>query len=172
VNTTDVLAIIGAVTGIIGTIAGLAALGWDYYKWRYAERVQLRVWATPGFATTDNPNENLISISVTNIGKISTTIKLISLHGFDSKRELKKRNGQEPSVVLNPLYATAPFPARLEPGNEWSGAINQDQEGIRKYLKYKYFILQIEDALSEKPFRAEIDKSRIERTPNKLKASN
>jgi hypothetical protein len=46
-TTIDVLAIIGAVTGVIGTIAGVAALAWDYYKWRYSERVQLKVTAIP-----------------------------------------------------------------------------------------------------------------------------
>lgn len=74
---TDVLAIIGAVTGITGTLLALGALIWDFYKWRYSERVRLRVWATPGFANTANPHELLISISVTNVGKIPTTLKAV-----------------------------------------------------------------------------------------------
>ncbi len=158
---TDVLAIIGAVTGITGTMLAIAALVWDFYKWRYSERVRLRVWATPGFANTANPNETLISISVTNIGKVPTTLKLLSFHGFDSKKEMKKRNGQDVSINLNPLYATGPFPYRLEAGNEWSGAIDQTQPFLQKYLRHKYFIVQVEDSMSDEPHRAEIDKDRF-----------
>ena len=39
-TTTDVLAIIGAVTGITGTLLAMGALIWDFYKWRYSERVR------------------------------------------------------------------------------------------------------------------------------------
>jgi hypothetical protein len=160
-TTTDILAVIGAVTGITGTLLALAALIWDFYKWRYAERVRLRVWATPGFANTANPQEILINISVTNIGKIPTTLKLLSFHGFDSKKELKKRNGKDVSINVRPLYPTGPFPYHLEPGKEWNGAIDQTQPLLMKYLNYKYFMVQVEDTMSEKPFRAEIDQKRF-----------
>ncbi|CAN5849405.1 hypothetical protein BH24ACI1_BH24ACI1_08340 [soil metagenome] len=63
-TTTDILAIIGAITGIFGTIAGLAALGWDFYKWRYSERVRLKVTATPNFVSTTNPHKSLIWVTV------------------------------------------------------------------------------------------------------------
>lgn len=161
---TDVLALIGAVTGITGTLLALAALFWDFYKWRFAERVRLSVWATPGFTTTTNPHEKLISVSVTNVGKIATTIKLLSFHGFDSKKELKKRNGKDVTVNLNPLYASGPFPYRLEPGNEWFGSVDQTQPTLLKYLNHKYFIVQVEDTLSDTPFRAEVDQERFRKT--------
>jgi hypothetical protein len=89
---TRLLAIIGAVTGTIGTIAGLAALGWDWYKWRYSENVRLKVTANPNFIFVQNnpllpdkSHENLIWVSVTNVGKIPTTVKLVSFNGFSSK---------------------------------------------------------------------------------------
>lgn len=122
----------------------------------------LRVWATAGFANTVNPHEKLISISVTNIGKIPTTLKLLSFHGFDSKKELKKRNGKDVTINISPLYPTGPFPYRLEPGNEWQGAIDQRQPSLLKYLKHKYFMVQVEDTMSEKPFRAEVDQKRFQ----------
>lgn len=98
---------------------------------------------------------------MTNIGKIPTTLKLLSFHGFDSKKELKKRNGKEVSINISPLYPTGPFPYRVEPGNEWHGAIDQTQPLLLKYLNHKYFIVQVEDTMSEKAFRAEIDKKRF-----------
>jgi|GEM_PF-3434711 hypothetical protein len=45
--------------------------------------------------------------------------------------------------------------------DEWSGAIDQRQASLLKYLEHKYFIVQVEDTMSEKPFRAEIDKKRF-----------
>lgn len=165
-TTTDVLAIIGTITGITGMLLALLALIWDLYKWRYSERIRLRVWATPGFTSTHNPTETLISISVTNIGKVPTTLKLLSFHGFDSKEELKKRNGKDVSVNLYPLYATGPFPYRLEPGNEWSGSIDQTQPLLQKYLQHEYFIVQVEDTMSKTGFRAEIDKDRFVQSLN------
>src|ERR1700733_10697688 len=111
---TDILAIIGAVTGMIGTIAGISALFWDYYKWRYSERVRLKVWATPGFVSTIYSRTKHINVAVTNVGKIPTTIKLLSFHGFDSINELKKRNGHEPSIIMTPGYGN--LPVRLNPG--------------------------------------------------------
>ena len=161
---TDVLAIIGAVTGITGTLLGLAALIWDFYKWKFSEKVRLHVSAIPGFTTTINPNDNLLSITVTNIGKVATTIKVLSFHGFDSKQELKNRNGKDVSVNLNPMYATGPLPYRLEPGNEWTGSINQDQPLLKKYLDHKYFVVQVEDTMSDKPFRAIVDQERFRRS--------
>jgi len=156
---TDVLAIIGAVTGTIGTMLGIAALGWDFYKWRYSERVRLRVWAAGGHVSTANRNEQLIRISVTNIGKVGTTIQALAIHGFNSKKEMKKRYGGGLAIIPQPLYAT--LPARIEPGNDWNGYIKQDTPDIYEYLKFKHFIIQIEDSISGKPFRAEIDKSSI-----------
>src|SRR5258706_5761170 len=122
---TDVLAIIGAITGIIGTIAGFGALGWDFYKWRYSERVRLKVFANLNFISTDNPRDEMLMISVTNIGKVATTIKMLSFHGFNSKRELKKRNGNEMSIMMNPLHGQ--LPARLNPGDDWTGTARQGQ---------------------------------------------
>jgi hypothetical protein len=159
-TTTDVLAIIGAVTGVTGTIAGLGALGWDYYKWRYSERVQLKVTATPNFISTDNPDEEFIMVSVANIGKIPTTLKLISLQGFESKKKLKKQYGQKIGVVNKILYGPLPF--RLEPGSDWTGGIRHGS-GIEPFLDYEYFVIQVEDTMSTKPFRAIVDKSRIKK---------
>jgi len=161
---TDVLAIIGAVTGITGTLLGLGALIWDFYKWKFSEKVRLQVSAISGFTTTVNPNDNLLSITVTNIGKVPTTIKILSFHGFDSKKELKNRNGKDISVNLNPMYATGPLPYRLEPGNDWTGSINQDQPVLKKYLNHKYFVVQVEDTMSDKPFRAIVDQERFRKT--------
>jgi hypothetical protein len=157
---TDALALIGAITGTIGTMLGLAALIWDYYKWRYAERVLLRVTANPGMVSTQKPDEKLIMVSVTNVGKIPTTINLLSLHGFNSKKALKKRNGENVAIAHRPLYCP-PLPHKLSPGDDWTGFLLQHSNGMEEYLNYRYFIIQVEDSMSTRPFRAEVDKERM-----------
>jgi hypothetical protein len=98
---------------------GLAALIWDYYKWRYAERVLLRVTANPGMVSTQNPKEKLIMVSVTNVGKIPTTINLLSLHGFTSKKgskeaQWRKRGNRTSATVLSATSAQAKSRRRLD----------------------------------------------------------
>lgn len=155
ITTTDILAVIGAITGIIGTFAGLGALSWDFYKWRYSERVRLRVMATPGFVTTTDPSTEYVHVAVYNVGRMRTTIKAISLHGFDNKKELKKRNGKKIRIVWNPSYGQ--LPAILEPGDDWACGLLQSSIN-KEYLQFEYFIVQIDDTMSEFPFRAQVDK--------------
>lgn len=156
---TDVLALIGAVTGIIGTVAGISALGWDYYKWRFAERVQLRVSAVPNFLSTDNPHEPMIWVHITNVGKISTKIHNISIQGFDKKPTKKKRHGDKIAIVRQILYNQ--LPVMLHPGEDWSGGIRQNTPDIQEFTTFKYFIVSIEDSVSDWPFRAEVDKTSL-----------
>ncbi len=158
-TTTDILALVGAFTGVLGTVAGVSALVWDFYKWRYAERVRLKVSATPGFVELGKPGIEYINVTVTNVGKISTTIKLLSFHGFNSKKELKKRNGQSVQIVRATAYGE--LPVRLDPGDDWTGGCRQDMAALVVCRDFKFFFVQIEDTLSDFPFRAEIDKSRI-----------
>ena len=159
---TDVLAIIGAITGTTGTVLALVALIWDYYKWKHNETVQLEVQAIPNFAYTLNPGQDYIRVMVKNIGKVSTTIKLITLHGFDSKRDMKKLPYGHSTAIVTPAIGT--LPVKLNPTDDWDGFLLQDLEGIETYFKYKHFCVQIEDSMSKKPFRAEVDKSRIKTT--------
>lgn len=74
---------------------------------------------------------------------------------------MKKRYGKGLAIIPQPLFAT--LPARIEPGNDWNGYIRQDTPDIYEYLKFKHFIVQVEDSISGKPFRAEIEKTSIKR---------
>lgn len=156
---TDILAIIGAVTGIIGAITGTTAIVWDVYKFWYSEQVRLKVTAIPGFLSTANPNERLISVSVTNIGKIPTTIKLLSFQGFNTKPSSKIRYGEKTSVMMTPLHGQ--LPVRLNPGDDWFCAFSENAEGMDEFYSFKHFFIQVEDTMSTKPFRAEVDKSLV-----------
>jgi hypothetical protein len=140
-------------------VSGLIALGWDIYKWKVAERVQLKVSAMPGFVmTTGDPRQRYISITATNTGKISTTIKLLTLHGFKNKKDLKKRNGEMASIVT-PVYGQ--LPVRLNPGDDWTAGLLQDLNGIEEYFQYPFVFVGFEDTVSDKPVRAQLDMEKI-----------
>ncbi len=69
---------------------------------------------------------------------------------------MKERNGHEPSAVMTPGYGT--LPARLNPGDDWTGGVRQEDQ-FDTYRKYNHFVVQIEDTMSDFPFRAEVDKA-------------
>ncbi len=110
----------------------------------------------------------MIWVSVTNVGKVPTTIKLLSLHGFETKRQMRKRNGKKVSIVTQPLYTQLPI--RLNPGDDRGGGLSQNTEGIDVYIKFEHFIIQVEDTMSHKPFRPEVDKALIKQLPSKSNA--
>ena len=63
-------------------------------------------------------------------------------------------------IVTRPIYGP-PLPHKLNPGEDWTGCLLQQGNGMEEYLEYRYFIVQIEDTMSTKPFRAEVDKERM-----------
>ncbi len=74
---------------------------------------------------------------------------------------MKKRNGENLAIITQPFYG--PLPAKLNPGDDWGGGFDQNSEDIEEYLKYKHFVVQVEDTMSNKPFRAEVDKSLVKK---------
>ena len=157
---TDVLAVIGAITGIIGMILASGALLWDWYKWKFSETVKLRVTASPNFVTNTNPNQDMIWVNITNVGRLTTKILNISLQGFDNKPGKKQRHGEKLAVVTNLLYGP-PLPVLLPPGEVWGAGIRQDTPDIAEFSKYSYFVVSIEDSVSEWPWRAEVNKNAL-----------
>jgi hypothetical protein len=121
-TTTTVIACIGAITGTI-------ALVWDFVKWSYAERVILDIHASPNMVTTTDPRTPHVMIVVTNKGKLTTTLKLLSFEVYDTKRQMKRRKPVKQSVVPNPLPGVLPHV--LEPGKEWMGLVEQNNTNSR-----------------------------------------
>jgi hypothetical protein len=73
---TFVIAVIGAVTGVIGTVTGIIATVLGVYQYRREldrERVKLRVAARRALSS-DAPDTEFLSISVTNMSEFNVTI--------------------------------------------------------------------------------------------------
>jgi hypothetical protein len=93
---TTVIAWIGAVTVTV-------ALVWDLVKWWYAERVILDIHASPNMVITTDTETPHIMVVVTNRGRLTTTLKLLSFEVYDTKRQMKRRKPVKQSVVPHPL---------------------------------------------------------------------
>lgn len=132
---TDVLAAVGAITGVVGMLLGTGALAWDWYKWKFSETVKLRVTATPNFVATVDPYQDMIWVNITNIGKVTTKILNISLQGFENKPDKRKRHGQKVAVVVNLLHGQ--LPVMLPPGEVWGAGIRQDTPDIKEFASYR-----------------------------------
>lgn len=123
-DSTTVIAWIGVITGSIGTITGVSALVWDYYKWKRSGP-KLRVEVIPGMAM-HNPqlpltNERLLWIRVVNTGNAKTTLTTLAFSYFPTEpnKKLTKPNATEHFLVTNPLPGR--LPQVLETGEQWDG---------------------------------------------------
>jgi hypothetical protein len=139
---TDVLAVIGAATGTF-------ALVWDFIKWWFSERVYLEVRASPNMnLTTDVVKVDYVMIVVRNKGKFTTTLTLLSFEVYKSWWQFKR--GKRPtlqSIVPNPNPGVLPHV--LEPGKEWMGLTQQNNEELTKYKKYKYVTCSIHHSMGK-----------------------
>ena len=77
-DATNTIAWIGAITGSVGTITGVSALLWDYYKWKHSGP-KLEITVTAGMAMANvpraDPNERFIWVKVINVGQSATSIQ-------------------------------------------------------------------------------------------------
>src|SRR5215213_7269681 len=71
---TDIVAWVGAVTGIIGMLSGLTALGWDVFKWRVAEHPKIKASIKWHMTLRTGGLFKDLDITVENLGVRATTI--------------------------------------------------------------------------------------------------
>lgn len=144
----NTIAWIGAITGSIGTITGVSALAWDFYKWKHSGP-KLEMSVTTGMAAMNvpmtNPNDRFIWVKVINVGQSKTTIQTLAFAHFDSapNKNLDKPTPTYQGIVLTPSLGIAtPLPASLEPGGEWSGFARQDDD-IERMARTGYLYARV-----------------------------
>jgi hypothetical protein len=157
---TRLLAVVGAVTGIIGAIAGLSALGWDYFKWTRTDRARITLKVLPKMEFRDGPHgiaHDVIMANVVNVGKLTTTITHFSLVNFrftwklQLLRRLKLYKGPMQGLLITDPISQPP-PIVLEPGHEWTGMISINSEELEDFKKISPKMwVSITHNLSDKP---------------------
>lgn len=109
-----------------GAIIATLSFAWNIYRW-VRGGARLRVNASPNMKITSDLNAGpFISVEVTNSGDRSTTIT--TLHGqiFSNSISVLLRRPQTSFVVPQPMFSI-PLPYVLEPGNRWTGMMDQLQ---------------------------------------------
>lgn len=158
-STTKSVAIIGLVTGSIGTLTGVTALAWDLYKWRHSGP-RVIAWALPNNKIVPAPNvsylglptdEKLVRIRVSNVGHSKTTIQAIGFAYFGERPNRRKsRPVPERFVVPQPYAFGAALPYELEPGGkDYNGFVGQTPE-IEEMARTGYLYALIEHTLMGK----------------------
>lgn len=145
-TTTDVLAVIGAVTGTVGTILALAALGWDIYKWKTTGVPKLRIRASgPMISNDPGDRQQYISIRVTNVGDKPTTLTGLTYRYYKHKPSRFRKTQSEEQGFFNLFVITPPpLPFKLEVGSEWSHLLVLHGSTEEK-ARSGYFFIEIED---------------------------
>src|SRR4051812_11073780 len=87
-DATTVAAWVGAITGSVGTITGISALLWYYYKWKNLGP-KLKIEVIPGMAAINvphiSPTDRVIWVKVINTGNGRTTITNLAFFYFESE---------------------------------------------------------------------------------------
>jgi hypothetical protein len=130
-DATNTIAWIGVITGSIGTVTGVSALAWDFYKWKHSGP-KLEIAVMPGMTPLNVPgvdaNDRLVWVRITNTGQSKTTIQTLSFSFFETEpnKDFTKPTPAFQGVVANPvLYMGATANPVVEPGGEWSGFASQ-----------------------------------------------
>ncbi len=111
----------------VGAVSGLAALVWDFYKWKFAGP-RLRGTAKPGMIGIGrgvDPSAKYLLISVKNTGRTKTTISTLSFATYRSRWARHRLDRTAAGVVPQPITADA-LPHVVDVGEEWSGTVLQN----------------------------------------------
>lgn len=119
-TTTDILAIIGAVTGAIGTVAGVAAFSLGRLQveafWTGSQGYSTKRYAASHEREVEKPDGPYLLIKVVNIGQSKTVIEDVSLAYFETRWNMWTRWDR---FTFNSPRATGVTPHTLEPGERW-----------------------------------------------------
>lgn len=132
------------------SIAGYAAiistfvLGWDAYKW-LDSGPKVRLTANTNMMLVgggiDDPNKYISAVAV-NLGDRATTITNLGFLYYDSwfKAVFRRKRPDSAFVVATPSQAQM-IPYRFEPGAQWQGLAEQDEDIVKMIQNGYLFVV-------------------------------
>ena len=162
---TRILAIIGVITGGIGTLTGITALTWDIIKWRKSERVKLSIRVKPGILYTNEGNVPETIVEISNVGQVQTTIRHVPIEIYKGRfwRELQGTAGSFSNF-------TNPTPHCLDKGMYWTGSRSGVSDDIFDEFQDGTPYVCVYHSHSEKPVKVKLPKiTKATRTPTNAK---
>jgi hypothetical protein len=146
-----------AVAAWVGAVSGLAAILWDFYKWKtYGPK--LTVSANSGMKmVTPHPlardDGDYLTIWVRNTGKTKTTLTTVSFAVYDSWWSKLRLKQSKAGIVPQPLGSPIPF--KLDVGEEWVGSV-EENERINEMLRTGRMWCDIYHSWSKRPAQVRI----------------
>jgi len=145
---TDMLAIIGAITGV-------SSLAWNIYiKLSAGPKLSVKAWPGMKMMPTPPDDPTYIRVTVRNTGTATTTLTTLSFHVYESKRQVKKFKPDQSVVVVQSIGDKTPF--KLEVGGEWNGYVNQDGPFTQLIADGKLWCGVYHSFAGEKPEQAKV----------------
>lgn len=151
---TATVALIGAITGIIGMTFGGIALCWDIYKWRVS---RVKIKSSIFFQVqTDGlegqlPKGEYYGIEIINRSDRQTTIEDMTLCHYSNF--LTRIQGRRVTEFIRNAVAT--LPAKIGPNEIWTASFPREEYYTKKALK-GYLYLNVRHSASDKPIVARI----------------
>lgn len=107
---TQILAVVGAVTGI-------ASLSWNVYlKLSSGPKLKVQAWAGMVQRPAPHGDPKFLKVTIQNVGTEATTLTNYGFFQYSSERDRKRRKPQTAAVLVN--YEGAKYPHKLAVGDE------------------------------------------------------
>lgn len=141
----------------VGGVSGLAAIVWDFYKWKtsgprltVAANSGMKIMPPHSLARTDR---SYLTIWVNNTGTTKTTITTISLATYENWCARRRLKNSAAGLIRQPLGH--PIPHKLDVGEEWIGSIEQSNE-IEEMLRTGKMWCDVYHSWSKRPAQVQV----------------
>jgi len=122
---------VAAYAAVIATFV----LGWDVYKWLDSgPKVELTARGNMSLVGGGRVGQNsYVSATAVNLGDRATTITNLGFLYYDSWLKAMFRRSRPDEAFLVPMPSEAQrIPFRFEPGAQWTGLVEQDEQLVRR----------------------------------------
>ena len=148
---TEILAIIGAGTGVI-------ALGWDIWKW-YWDRSHFKMDVRMNMRVTGSPPDpnTYVMVTVSNRSGVTTTLRALWLVDYEHRWRRIIRRAVRSYFVRDIYYSTSmpPLPYVLQPGHEWTGSVIQTTD-VETMADRGFLSCQLQHSARKRPMTARV----------------
>ena len=124
-------------------VVATLVLIWDVVKWRKGGP-QIRAKARAGWRSFNIPSlegQDLTIVTVTNVGDRATTITHMGFHWVPSNVSIKDKEKRKSFIVPGGLGGFGEIPKKIEPGEIWTGLINENVEFKKMLVSGKSVVM-------------------------------
>jgi hypothetical protein len=155
------------VGALIGTVTGVASLGWNIYT-KVSAGPKLRVQAWAGMIERPAPpgDPKFLKVIIQNVGSQPTTLTNYGFFQYANKRDRKRRKPKAAAVLNH--YQGAQYPYKLAVGDEAQLLMQQDA-GFEKMLEQGTVYFWVQHSFAKHPVEVSIVNPKFAKSEKLLK---